>query len=257
MSCLCWRSWQRHHVLQQQHLEATSRQSPCRCLATSLSQASRLQATLNGEATWQGIWEHPIPTHTVVSASAAPVVVELKLPAPVAATTTTPHQHALPPTLPGPTHCRGCRLGQLAPLPPHILHPRLTHIYTSIACLPPGQLTIVDVVQAARVDNLLTSDSGAGHAAHTQAELCHGAVELGTTIQSHVAVGQVLGRHQGLALTSSEGACRVDKRNTRIHTTASVQLAVVITVLMQGPRVWVPQLLRLQDRCCWRPRAVR
>jgi hypothetical protein len=54
-------------------------------------------------------------------------------------------------------------------------------------------LTIMDVINTTRVHDLLPCDSGACHCANAHAELCHGAVELGTTIQAHAAVGQLMG----------------------------------------------------------------
>jgi hypothetical protein len=39
-------------------------------------------------------------------------------------------------------------------------------------------------------------------------------VELRATIQPHVAVGQLVRRHQGLALASSEATCSARKMQT-------------------------------------------
>ena len=74
---------------------------------------------------------------------------------------------------------------------------------------------VVEVVDAARVDDLLAADVRAGQRADATAELGHGAVVLRAAEQPHVRIGQVLGHWQRLAVRTHKRACAAGSRRVR------------------------------------------
>lgn len=68
--------------------------------------------------------------------------------------------------------------------------------------------TIMEVINAAGVHNLLPGDVGAGELANAVPELRHGPVVLGAPKQAHVRIGQPLRHWQGLPIRPNKGTCR-------------------------------------------------
>ena len=68
--------------------------------------------------------------------------------------------------------------------------------------------SIMEVINAAGVHNLLPGDVRAGELANAIPELRHGSVVLGAPKQAHVCIGQPLGHWQGLPIRPNKGACK-------------------------------------------------